>query len=331
MRNFTPSVVSKNGTDGHNGHNGHHHTFKLADYQADSVPRWCVGCGDHTILTTMQRILRDRQIPPEKVVFVSGIGCSSRFPHYMSTYGFHGIHGRAIPVATGLALTRPDLHIFVISGDGDCLSIGAGHWIHAVRYNVNITVLLFDNEIYGLTKKQTSPTTSFGYQTNTQPQGSYLPPMRPITTTLGIANASFVARTVDWQTQHLYNTLNSAFEHGGFSFVQILQRCPVFNEVAFTPLRSNPESVVFLNHQNGIPVDDRLAKKGGGLIEHDPTDLDAAFAFSRQDESIPIGLFYHNPNAPRYDLIRQNELIAAQNSDKPKSINALLEKYQIDN
>ncbi len=330
MKNFTPPIVGKNDTNERNGHNGHKQLFELTDYQSASVPRWCVGCGDHTILTTMQRILRDRQIPPEKVVFVSGIGCSSRFPHYMSTYGFHGIHGRAIPVATGLALARPDLHIFVISGDGDCLSIGAGHWVHGIRYNVNITVLLFDNEIYGLTKKQTSPTTNLGYRTNTQPQGSYLPAMRPITTTLGIANASFVARTVDWQPQHLYNTLDSAFVHGGLGFVQILQRCPIFNEVAFAPLRSNPESVVFLNHQNGIPVNDHLAQKSGGLIEHDPTDLDTAFALSRHEESIPIGLFYHNPQAPRYDLIRQNEITAAQANGKPKSINALLAKYQID-
>ncbi|MFQ5612538.1 MAG: thiamine pyrophosphate-dependent enzyme [Anaerolineae bacterium] len=327
MRNFTPTIVKK--TAG-NGGNGHNQLFDLIDYQAEAVPRWCVGCGDHTVLTTMQRLLRDRQIPPEKAVFVSGIGCSSRFPHYMSTYGFHGIHGRAIPIATGLALARPDLHIFVVSGDGDCLSIGAGHWIHGVRYNVNITVLLFDNEIYGLTKKQTSPTTNLGYQTNTQPQGSYLPPMRPITTTLGVANASFVARTVDWYPRHLYDTLSSAVDHQGLGFVQILQRCPVFNDVAYAPLRSNPESVVFLSHERGIPIDERLAKKGGDVIEHDPADLDAAFALSRREEPIPIGLFYRNPDAPRYDLIRHNEVAAARGNGRQKSINALLARYQID-
>jgi len=327
MNNFTPPIVKPNGA---NGSAGHRQLFELADYQAPSVPRWCVGCGDHTILTTIQRILRDRQIPPEKAAFVSGIGCSSRFPHYMKTYGFHGIHGRAIPIATGLALTRPDLHVFVVTGDGDCLSIGAGHWIHGIRYNVNLTVLLFDNEIYGLTKKQTSPTTNLGYRTNTQPQGTYLPPMRPITATLGVTNASFVARTVDWLPRHLYDTLSRAFDHQGLGFVQILQRCPVFNDVAYAPLRSNPENVLFLKHPNGIPIDKRLAQKGSESIDHDPGELDAAFAISRREEPIPVGLFYHNPAAPRYDLIRRNEIAAAQNNGKPKSINALLAKYQID-
>ena len=154
--------------------------------------------------------------------------------------------------------------------------------------------------------------------------------MRPITTTLSVSNASFVARTVDWIPRHLYDTLSAAFDHPGMGFVQILQRCPVFNDVAYAPLRTNPENVTFLAHMQGIPVDDRLAVKGGGTVDHDPSDLDAAFALSRRREPIPIGLFYCDPIAPRYDLIRHNELAAARANGNPQTINALLDKYQID-
>ena len=178
-----------------------HHLFEehreLEDYQG-GVPRWCKGCGDNAILAAMQRLCRDEGLRPEKTVFVSGIGCSSRLPHYMRTYGFHGIHGRALPIAEGIKLARPDLHVFVNTGDGDCCSIGAAHWIHAIRYNMNLTVLLHDNHIYGLTKKQASPTSPVGTKSNTTPRGSYLDAMSPLTVTLGIQNASFVAQAVDW-------------------------------------------------------------------------------------------------------------------------------------
>jgi 2-oxoglutarate ferredoxin oxidoreductase subunit beta len=160
--------------------------------------RWCPGCGDHGVLSAVARFVRDRQLPPEKTVVVSGIGCSSRFPHYMKTYGFHGLHGRALPLACGVRSRRPDLHVFVVMGDGDCCAIGTGHWIHAIRYNMNLTILLLDNNVYGLTKNQTSPTTRTGERTNTHPGGSFLAPLNPISVTLGIANASFVAQTVDW-------------------------------------------------------------------------------------------------------------------------------------
>ncbi len=143
--------------------------FTLDDY-AGAMPRWCPGCGDHGILTAVERLLEAEQLLPERTVFVSGIGCSSRFPHYLRTYGFHGIHGRALPVAMGVKLRRPDLHVFAVMGDGDCCSIGAAHWVHATRYNANITALLLDNEIYGLTKNQTSPTTPLGHPSNTQPR-----------------------------------------------------------------------------------------------------------------------------------------------------------------
>ena len=189
----------------------------MADYQGP-VARWCSGCGDHSVLAATQRLLKDHQLTPENTVFVSGIGCSSRFPHYMRTYGFHGIHGRALTVATGVKLTRPELDVFVVMGDGDCVSIGAGHWIHAIRYNVDMVALLLDNNIYGLTKKQTSPTTPQGYKSNTQPRGSYLPAMNPLEATLGVTNASFVAQTAEWVPAHLFATLEAAFEHPGFSF-----------------------------------------------------------------------------------------------------------------
>ncbi|HEX6415216.1 MAG TPA: thiamine pyrophosphate-dependent enzyme, partial [Burkholderiales bacterium] len=149
----------------------HDERFELEDYQS-GVPRWCSGCGDNAILAAVQKLCRDERLHPEKTVFVSGIGCSSRFPHYMKTYGFHGIHGRALPIAEGVRMARPDLHVFVNTGDGDCCSIGAAHWVHAVRYNMNLTVLLHDNEIYGLTKKQASPTSPRGTKSNTTPRGT---------------------------------------------------------------------------------------------------------------------------------------------------------------
>src|SRR5512142_3470232 len=150
--------------------------YELRDYEGP-MARWCPGCGDHSVLTAVERLLVAEQLAPERTVFVSGIGCSSRFPHYLKTYGFHGIHGRALPVATGIRLHRPDLTVFVVMGDGDCTSIGAGHWLHALRYNLDLVVLLLDNGIYGLTKLQTSPTTPQGFATNTQPHGSLLPPI----------------------------------------------------------------------------------------------------------------------------------------------------------
>ena len=198
--------------------------FEMEDYQG-AIARWCPGCGDHSILTAMQRLLEEEQLKPEETVFVSGIGCSSHFPHYMKTYGFHGLHGRALPVATGVKLTRPDLEVFVVMGDGDCVSIGAGHWVHAIRYNVEMVALMLDNSIYGLTKKQTSPTTPRNYATNTQPRGSYLPALNPLEATLGITNASFVAQTAEWIPPHLFATIRAAYRHRGFAFVRVFQRC----------------------------------------------------------------------------------------------------------
>ena len=152
------------------------------------MPRWCNGCGDNAILAAVQRLCRDEDLAPEHTVFVSGIGCSSRFPHYMKTYGFHGIHGRAFPIAEGVKMARPDLNVFVNTGDGDCCSIGAAHWIHAIRYNMNLTVILHDNHVYGLTKKQASPTSPIGMKSNTTPRGAMLEALNPLTVTLGVQN-----------------------------------------------------------------------------------------------------------------------------------------------
>ncbi len=277
--------------------------YAMADY-AEGIPRWCAGCGDHAILSAVQRLLESEQLQPEQTVFVSGIGCASRFPHYLSTYGFHGIHGRALPVATGISLRRPDLHVFAVMGDGDCCSIGAGHWIHAIRYNINMVALLLDNEIYGLTKDQTSPTTPQGYPTNTQPRGSYLPALNPLSATLGVTNASFVAQSADWVPAHLYATIREAYHHKGFSFVRILQRCPQYTASLFEPAARNPDLTEVLVHDRGITVPELDAIYRNRRV-HDPTDLDQARQLAESAEKIRIGLFYRNETLPRYEELRR--------------------------
>lgn len=276
--------------------------FGMDDYQGP-VARWCAGCGDHSVLAASQRLLTEKQLAPERTVFVSGIGCSSRFPHYMKTYGFHGIHGRALTIATGIKLTRPDLDVFVVMGDGDCISIGAGHWVHAVRYNVNMVALLLDNEIYGLTKKQTSPTTPQGYASNTQPRGSYLPAMNPLEATLGITNASFVAQTAEWIPAHLFATLKAAYEHPGFAFVRILQRCPHFTADLFGEAVKQPDLVEILEGPGGIRVEslDRIYQR---KIHHDPADLAGARELAQDSQAIRLGLFFRDASRPRYEETR---------------------------
>src|SRR3989338_7650202 len=198
--------------------------FTIKDLQTEN-PRWCVGCGDFGILMGLKKFMVDAQLSASKTVNISGIGCSGRVPNYINTYGVHSIHGRPITIATGLALSRPDLNIFVSSGDGDAMSIGGNHLIHGINKNINCVFILFDNELYALTKNQTSPTTRKDHKTMTQPQGTYLDPLNPVKLALGIG-ASFVASTADWIPDHLSNTLQSAFNHKGFSFVHVSQRCP---------------------------------------------------------------------------------------------------------
>ena len=290
-----------------------------ADYQGQ-VARWCSGCGDHSVLAAVQRLLAAEELRPETTVFVSGIGCSSRFPHYMRTYGFHGIHGRALPVATGVELTRPDLDVFVVMGDGDCVSIGAGHWVHAVRYNVDMVALLLDNSIYGLTKKQTSPTTPRGYASNTHPRGAPLPPMNPLAVTLGITNVSFVAQTAEWVPAHLFATLRAARRHRGFSFVRVLQRCPHFTPDLFSDLVRDPSRVELLVHRDGIDAPG-LERVFEHRRPHDPADLDEARRLAAEEGSDPtpghavvrLGLFFRDESRPRYDdLLRPGGLTAAE-------------------
>ena len=276
--------------------------FGLSDYEG-ALPRWCPGCGDLAVLTAAQKLLVAEQLKPETTVFVSGIGCSSRFPHYLKTYGFHGIHGRALPVATGVKLHRPELDVFVVMGDGDCTSIGAGHWLHATRYNMDLTVLMLDNNIYGLTKNQTSPTTPQGHTSNTQPQGSWLPALNPLQATLGITNASFVAQTVEWIPQHLYATLQAAYRHRGFSFVRILQRCPQYTPDVFQIAVKKPDAIEMLVHDDGVLLPD-LEKTYRNRVFHDPRDIDAARRLAEASDRIRIGVFYRDETKPRYEETR---------------------------
>lgn len=224
--------------------------YTAKDFQSDQDVRWCPGCGDYSILAQTQRIMPDLGIPRHKIVFISGIGCSSRFPYYMNTYGFHGIHGRATAIASGLKMARPDLSVWVVTGDGDGLSIGGNHMIHLMRRNIDINVLLFNNQIYGLTKGQYSPTSEMGKVTKSTPFGSIDYPFNPASLCLG-ASATFVARTLDRDPKHMQYVLKRAAEHRGTSFVEVYQNCNVFNDGAFfqfTEKETKDDSVVFLEH-----------------------------------------------------------------------------------
>ena len=272
------------------------------DYQKKEG-KWCAGCGDFGVLNAVKRLLEKEQLKPEKMAFISGIGCSSRFPHYVNAYGFHGIHGRALPIATGLKLARPELDVFVVTGDGDCTSIGAGHWIHAIRYNVNMTVLLMDNNVYGLTKNQTSPTTPMGHASMTSPFGAVLPALDPLQATLGVTNVSFVAQTADWVPAHLYATLQAAYEHPGFSFVRILQRCPKFTADVFADQVKNPDLTELLVHEDGVNVPglDKLFK---ARREHDPKDIDKARELVQRTDMLRLGMFFRDDSLPIYCDVR---------------------------
>src|SRR5512132_1183479 len=212
--------------------NGAQPKLTAKDYKTDQEVRWCPGCGDYAILAALQSFMPELEIPKERIVFVSGIGCAARFPYYMETYGMHSIHGRAPAIATGLSTSRPDLSVWVVTGDGDALSIGGNHLIHALRRNVDIKILLFNNEIYGLTKGQYSPTSRLGTKSKSSPQGSIDSPVRPLSVALA-AEATFVARTVDVDPNHLTGTLQRAAAHKGSAFVEIYQNCKIFNDGVF--------------------------------------------------------------------------------------------------
>jgi len=272
------------------------------DLKTDQEVRWCPGCGDYAILAALQSFMPDLGIPRDRIVFVSGIGCAARFPYYMETYGIHSIHGRAPAIATGLAASRPDLSVWVVTGDGDALSIGGNHLIHSLRRNVNIKILLFNNEIYGLTKGQYSPTSPLGTRTKSTPLGSIDHPFNPLSLAIG-AEASFVARSIDTDKKHLTEVLHAAAKHRGSAFVEIFQNCNIFNDGAFDFVRDEKENRIYLEH--GEPVGET------GLV-HDAHAADpaGAFALSRitQDThgATPIGVF-RDVDRPSYD-----ELMAAQ-------------------
>ena len=279
--------------------------LQLEDYQS-GVPRWCSGCGDNAILAAVQRLCRDEGLRPEQTVFVSGIGCSSRFPHYMKTYGFHGIHGRALPIAEGVKMARPELTVFVNTGDGDCCSIGAAHWIHALRYNMNITLFLHDNQIYGLTKKQVSPTSPIGTKSNTTPRGAYLEALNPLTVTLGVQNVSFVAQAVDWIPEVLYDIVKAAYHHKGLSFVRIVQRCPEWLPKLMDPWMHDPQKVQLLHHESALKISSSIAKVYKNHIEHDPLNMDRAREIASSTGVVPVGILYQNPSVPCYEDIRRS-------------------------
>src|SRR6266699_2121561 len=305
------------------------------EFKSDQEVRWCPGCGDYAILAAFQSFLPELDVPRENLVIVSGIGCSSRLPYYVNSYGMHSIHGRAPAIATGLAASRPDLSVWVITGDGDALSIGGNHLIHALRRNVNVKILLFNNRIYGLTKGQYSPTSEQGKVTKSTPFGSLDTPFNPVSLALG-AEASFVARTIDSDRKHLTSVLRAAADHKGTAFVEIFQNCPIFNDDAFAPLKepdSREQRLIRLEHgapnrfgaegsqglrfgrQGGLEAVDVAAADPESLVVHDAhaTDSSYAFALSRLDSSdfahTPIGVFRQVPR-DSYD-----ELMAAQLAD----------------
>ena len=319
------------------------------DWSSDQEVRWCPGCGDYSILTAVQLLMPDLEVRREDTVFISGIGCAARFPYYMNTYGMHSIHGRAPAVATGLALARPELDVWVITGDGDSLSIGGNHLIHALRRNVDINILMFNNQIYGLTKGQYSPTSEVGKVTKSTPFGSLDEPFNPISLALG-AEATFVARTHDMDRKHMMETFRRAHAHKGASFVEIYQNCNVFNDGAFeqiTAKANRTEMLIPLEHGKPITfgADDehgvRLTGQGKAeivavadvgideILVHDEQRPSPGLAFMLSRlaagpfEPTPIGVF-RAVERPDYATGVDQQLAAAQASKGPGDLDKLL-------
>jgi 2-oxoglutarate ferredoxin oxidoreductase subunit beta len=313
------------------------------DFKTDQEVRWCPGCGDYAILAAVQGFMPELGIPRERIAFVSGIGCSSRFPYYMNTYGMHSIHGRAPAIATGLAVSRPDLSVWVVTGDGDALSIGGNHLMHALRRNTNLKILLFDNRIYGLTKGQYSPTSEIGKITKSTPLGSLDTPFNPVSLALG-AEATFVARTLDSDRKHLTSVLRAAAEHQGTALVQIYQNCNIFNDGAFELLKdagTRDDWTIRLEH--GQPI--RFGRDGSKAVVRDAAtgalaiaedvpaddpsvlvhdahrdDPSYAFALSRLSGSdlryTPMGVF-RSVERPTYDQLLNEQVDRARSTGTP--------------
>lgn len=290
--------------------------YKRSDFENQTEVRWCPGCGDYALLAALQRILPGLGLPPERHVFVSGIGCAGRLPYYMNTYGFHTIHGRALAVATGLKAFRSDLCVWVVTGDGDALSIGGNHFIHCLRRNVDLKILLVNNQVYGLTKGQFSPTSPVGQLTKTSPEGVKVQPINPLTIALA-AGASFVARAVDKDPNHLAMVIQQAYEHKGTSLIEIYQDCHIFNEGAFDAfaLKSNrAEQTIVLkqgepllfgkNLEWGLRLQEeqlqRVPSSDVGHYRHDPTNLMAAIrlaSLTHPEYPVPLGVYYQKARA----------------------------------
>jgi 2-oxoglutarate ferredoxin oxidoreductase subunit beta len=323
-------------------------TYTRKDFQTDQEVRWCPGCGDYTILASVQNYMATMGVEKEKIVFISGIGCSSRFPYYMNTYGMHSIHGRAPAIASGLAASRPDLSVWVITGDGDALSIGGNHLIHSLRRNLNIKILLFNNQIYGLTKGQYSPTSEVGKRTKSTPAGSLDYPFNPLSLALG-AEAGFVARTLDMDRTHTIEMLEAAQAHRGAAFIEIYQNCNVFNDKAFIQLTGKEErvqnridmvagqpiifgegdskAVVFRDGR--CEIVDRTSVADSEILVHDPTRQDPtmAYALSRLSHGpygpTPLGVF-RNVERDVYEEKMSAQLVDAQSKKGPGDLAALL-------
>ena len=327
-------------------------TYSPKDFETPNDVRWCPGCGDYAILANMKKYLARAGVPRENVVFISGIGCSSRFPYYMNTFGMHSIHGRAPAIATGLKVSRPDLKVFVITGDGDALSIGGNHFIHAMRRNVDLTMVLFNNRIYGLTKGQYSPTSEFGKKTKSSPFGSIDYPIHPISLALG-AEATFIARTIDVWGSHMQDMFQRASEHEGFSLIEVYQNCVIFNNNSWsfaTDRKLREENILQLvhgepmifgkNHDKGIYLDrnnlqPRVVQIGEEYTEkdilvHDETNPNPSLAFflSRMhypEFPDPIGVF-RDIKKPSYDYLLNKQVADAKKSKGVHSVQDLLEE-----
>lgn len=322
--------------------------YSAKDFQSGSEPQWCPGCGDYSILAQTQRVFPNLGIPRHKIVFVSGIGCSSRFPYYMNTYGIHGIHGRATAIASGVKLARPDLSVWVATGDGDGLSIGGNHLIHLLRRNLDINILVFNNQIYGLTKGQYSPTSVKGQVTKSTPYGSLDYPFNPVVLALG-SSGTFVARTLDRDPMHMQMIIKRAHEHKGTSFVEIYQNCNVFNDGAFflfTEKESKDDHVVFLEHGkplvfgkernkgirlNGFTPEVVSLKDGkysvNDLLVHNEKDTTLSFILADMTYNAnlprPLGVFLAI-NRPTYEDEMMRQIDNAKKKEGAGDIVALL-------
>jgi 2-oxoglutarate ferredoxin oxidoreductase subunit beta len=324
-------------------------TLTKQDFASGQETRWCPGCGDYAVLAAVQEFLPELGLPPERVVFLTGIGCAGRFAYYLNTYGVHGIHGRAPALATGLAVSRPDLSVWALGGDGDMLSIGGNHLIHALRRNMPIKILVLNNQVYGLTKGQTSPTSELGKVTKSTPFGSEDQPFNPVALALG-AGASFVARTVDRDRRHVTEVLRAAAKHPGAAFVEIYQNCPIFNDEAYAVLTDKDTKDAYqirLEHDQpirfGADRERGVAQRPDGslaivevadvgedaLLVHDAHCADPSRAFAlahlsqKVDEPTPMGVF-RAVERPVHGEREQQELQAAREATGPDELEALL-------